>query len=122
MDNDMMFFPPEAVSTVESLTLKKCIDFFESGAERIYLVDEHGRYSWHAVEKQKLRLNEQGVYSIETREIPPVVTALPPQSENLEKIKGIARTVFENHTEAMELLGEHENESIVKFIFARGEV
>ena len=67
--------PAQAMVTEASITLMKCIDLFESGAENIYLIEGDGRYRWRAALRDDTRLNELGAgkWTLSMKPLAPIV-------------------------------------------------
>ena len=100
---EIEFLSPDAVTTQKQLTLMKCIDFFEGGAENIYLVDEAGRYVWTAIQRGPLHDNGHGGWTLRTAALPPVVFCQPWEEQNLPAARTTCQQMFAQNPAIAEL-------------------
>lgn len=107
MDETKMIdiLPVQAVMQQNQVDLLGCINFFESGAQAIYLVDETYRYVWHAIPRKGFRLqpDEHGVIQPPIVSQPAVLFPHPLDEAHQEALLQAITSVFDQTPEAEEL-------------------
>lgn len=116
--NDMTFLPPEALIREGTVHLQEIIDFFEGGAENIYLVDSEGRYRWGAVRRSQgcFARVQSGGWKLTLTPVPPLVFDPPVNQKQTADLQLAAEQAFKNHPGFSELPVVNSGGAIVSVV------
>ncbi len=102
----------KAFVKVNTVTVMDCVNFFEGGAENIYLLDEAERYSSRAAVRERSRIspNGHGGWSLKFEEINSIVFDKPINKENLDDLMIKGEQFFAGqHLRELPIVDRHGN-------------
>ncbi|SEH31211.1 Hexapeptide repeat of succinyl-transferase [Selenomonas sp. KH1T6] len=87
----------EAAVKANSVTVMDCVNYFEGGADNIYLLDDNGTYTNRAAVRGRNSIvpNGRGDWSLKFEQIPSIVFDRPIDQANLRDLMAVGEKAFE---------------------------
>ena len=87
----------EAAVKANSVTVMDCVNYFEGGADNIYLLDDNGTYTNRAAVRGRNSIvpNGRGGWSLKFEQIPSIVFDRPIDQANLRDLMAVGEKAFE---------------------------
>lgn len=90
---------PQNLVTEHSLDIMQSIEWFETGAENLYLVDERGRYRWLAAQTGRCHFfrTDAGGWGLQFRPLRPMICDTQPTEEALLAVAQNNASLFDTY-------------------------